>query len=452
MRYLLFLILILTSTLTYATHTYGGYINYTHVSNRTYEITITLIQDAFSPAITRDEIEINYGDNSVPDTITRSSIIQLPNSNFNLTKSEYITQHTFNGAGIFRITVEDPNRASNILNLPNSVTIPIFLETSIQITPSSDVQNNSPTINSNMVVYSQSNKDFRFNLAANDKDGDFLTYQLVKSKGSNGIGANGYSIPDGCSIDLINGEFRWDSPSSPSVEGFYQFTVEITECRNDRLISKTNVDYAIYNSASNHYSAFYNANLLDTNLLGNISYTITPGDSVSFNIDFQSNDTFVLRLIDETNRAIYSTNGDFKFVSALDDNRCSPYLFVFESDTRGVLEHETVMIRVIDTNLINCDTICGFDLLSLSKKMIIPNRELVSSPNPFINQTTVELPNMLNTIEFKLYNNIGQLVEVNYEVTENRIVLHRSGLKKGVYFFRVFGKNKEQYFGKLVAQ
>lgn len=428
----------------------GGYIHYKHISGNTYEINVTLIQDAFSPAIARNEIEINYGDNSQTDTITKSSQTTIANSTFNVIKVIYKTQHTYIGAGTFKITVEDPNRRGDIMNFTNSSVVPIFLETSLKVSPLSTFINNSPTINSNIVVYSQANKDFRFNLAAQDEDGDFLTYRLVKSKGLGGNEASGYSFPLESSIDLINGELRWNNPSNI---GYHQFTVEITECRNDEFISTTNVDFMVYNLAANNISSFYNSSSLDTNESGDISYIIAPGDSLSFKLNYQSNETFNVRLIDATNRASYSDSGDFKFVSTLDDNRCAPYLFVFEGNSDEILEFETVMIRVIDTNLINCDTLCGFGVLSLNKSKLNDDIQLEAYPNPFLEQTSINLPKSVESnYSFELFNSIGQQVKAKFDLYNQKVTLHRNDLEKGIYFFRITEKNGNIFTGKVFAQ
>ena len=47
----------------------------------------------------------------------------------------YVTQHTFSAAGTFFVSFEDPNRNAGIVNIPNSVEIPFYIETMIVINP-----------------------------------------------------------------------------------------------------------------------------------------------------------------------------------------------------------------------------------------------------------------------------------------------------------------------------
>lgn len=450
MKKILFSLFILLSTSLYATQTFGGYIHYTNLTNNTYEIAVHLFQDLNSPASQREEIEINYGDNSSVDTILKITERRLNNSPFNIVESIYITRHTYNASGIFTITVEEQNRPANIINLPSSLTAPIFLKTSLEVSPNPTFVNNCISINANAIVYSQANKIFKFNLSAFDEDGDFLTYRLVKPRGANGLEISNYNFPMGSSIDLINGEFIWDNTSAEL--GFHQFSIEITECREDEFVATTTVDFMIYNLASNDTASFINTQNLNRDESGKISYIISPGDSLELQINYQSTDNYSIRLIDGTDRASYDQNGNFKFVSKSEDNRCAPYLFIFEADTRGVVEHETVMIRVIDTNLINCDTLCGFNVLSIENQDKNKAQGLNIYPNPFTNQTTIELPINFRAVDFSLLNNLGQIVQAEISVTDNQIKIYRSSLPEGIYFFRIAGDDKQVYSGKIVAQ
>ena len=208
----------------------------------------------------------------------------------------------------------------------------------------------------------------------------------------------------------------------------------------------------IYNLASNDTASFINTQNLNRDESGKISYIISPGDSLELQINYQSTDNYSIRLIDGTDRASYDQNGNFKFVSKSEDNRCAPYLFIFEADTRGVVEHETVMIRVIDTNLINCDTLCGFNVLSIENQDKNKAQGLNIYPNPFTNQTTIELPINFRTVDFSLLNNLGQIVQAEISVTDNQIKIYRSSLPEGIYFFRIAGDDKQVYSGKIVAQ
>ena len=121
MNKLLLILLLAISANIYATHNRAGEITYTHFSVLTYEITVTTYTRDQSPA-DRPELPINWGDNSPIDSIDRISKVFLGND---INKNVYVGRHTYPGPSPtpYIISVEDPNRNENIVNIPNSVNI-----------------------------------------------------------------------------------------------------------------------------------------------------------------------------------------------------------------------------------------------------------------------------------------------------------------------------------------
>lgn len=444
------LLFILVNLKLSATHSLGGYISYEHVSGLTYEFTVTIWQDGNSPAIDRSEIEINWGDNSGLDSLDRTSLQTVNSNPFLLVKSTYKKQHTFPGSSFtYSITVEDPNRPFSIINITNSVNVPLVLETTLYITPFNSNQNNSATINSELYAIAEVGKEFKYNLAAVDQDGDFLTYNLVPSRGTGNSTAPGYQFPSNSSVHLINGELSW----LPSSAGKYQFTIEITECRKNGFLAKTTIDLMVTSETNSSQGSSFNTSQLNKDQSGAISYTITPGDTLSFNLPYLSTNTNdSLRLIEPTGRASYTNQGAFKFISKLNDNRCAPYLFVFENNSSGIIEHETVMIRVIDTNQLNCDTLCGFGVISVKENPKATTTVHVA-PNPFKDFTFLSLSTQLkeNTL-LQLFDSKGKEIPVNYSLTGDRIKLNRPKVNSGIYFYRIFEDSQFITSGKLLIQ
>lgn len=431
-----------------ATHSLGGYISYEHVSGLTYEVTVTIWQDGNSPAIERREIEIIWGDNSGLDSIDRSSTELVNSDAFPLVKNIYKKQHTFPSAAFtYTITVEDPNRRANIVNITNSVNQALFLQTSLFIDPFNLIQNNAATVNAELYANCQVGRAFNYNLAAFDQDGDFLTYELVPTKGTSGVTAQGYQFPDGSSIKLVNGELNW----TPRSTGAFQFSIEITECRGNRNIAKTTVDLLIGCNSSTTSSSFSNVNRLDTNHRGEIHYTIFPGDSVKFNVGYQSNDPFTLKLLNGDNRATYDSLGNFRFTSTPLDNRCVPLLFVIEASSTEMKEHLSILISVFDSTQLNCDTICGYQLISVPE---INDGTLKSkvSPNPFSKSTLIQIQQSKAThFTFRLFNSMGKLMEERLLVG-NEVNLKRNGLTSGGYFYTLSSTDGKYGSGKLIVQ
>ena len=103
MRILLAIIFLLTTVAVGATHNRGGEITYVHVSGNTYRFTITTCTKS-SVVADRSELEITWGDGSPKDTVLRSLI--TPIAGADAQKNFYVLNHTFIGAGTFRITME----------------------------------------------------------------------------------------------------------------------------------------------------------------------------------------------------------------------------------------------------------------------------------------------------------------------------------------------------------
>ena len=304
-----FLIILISSIFSaYATHNLSGYISTKHVSGLEYEITVTIIADEASPAVDRRDIAINYGDNTRQDTIFVSSQVPIQQGQLRLLERKFVTKHTFPGPADYFIRIEVPNRSANIVNINNSINIPFYISTSFKVSPFQNISNHTPSISSSLVTHTGVNQPFIYNLAAHDIDGDFLTYHLVPTKGPNGLNAPGYFIPSGMSIDLINGELNWH----PQNTGTYVFTIEITECRNENFISTTNVDFMVFvtDNSSGNPSMFMGNFLTDTNRLGNISFTLFPGDTLNLNVQ-EANGNDITALIEKfiTDKEISNVEG-----------------------------------------------------------------------------------------------------------------------------------------------
>jgi hypothetical protein len=76
-------------------------------------------------------LPIKWGDNTIDD-IPRITFRALPD---NYTLNIYRMNHTFPAAGNYTISVEDPNRNFGVVNIPNSVNVPMYVETELIINP-----------------------------------------------------------------------------------------------------------------------------------------------------------------------------------------------------------------------------------------------------------------------------------------------------------------------------
>lgn len=229
-----------------ATHQRAGEITYRHINNLTYEVTITTWTYAPSPA-DRCELTINWGDG-------QSSVLQRNNGEAGVTpagiqcphvgeivgkdirKNVYSGLHTYPSASSYRIWLEDPNRNLGIQNIPNSVDVPLYIETLLVINPFLG-NNTSPRLLIPPIDNGCIGVPFIHNPGAFDPNGDSLSYRLVTPRGAGGLNILGYELPNlvdeqnagTFTINPVTGDISWDSPT---IQGEYNFAMIIEEWRN----------------------------------------------------------------------------------------------------------------------------------------------------------------------------------------------------------------------------
>lgn len=222
-----FIFMLLSLNQVFATHQRAAEITYKWLGGLTYEITITMYTYTPSPADDdRVYLPIQWGDNTIDD-IPRIIFRALPN---NYTLNIYRMNHTYPAAGKFTISVEDPNRNFGVINIPNSVNVPMYVESELTINPflgnNNSVRLLNPPIDQGCV-----GKLFVHNPSAYDPDGDSLSFRLVNCKSAEGLDIPGFTQPQASnsfSIDPISGELYWENPV---LQGEYNVAFIVEEWR-----------------------------------------------------------------------------------------------------------------------------------------------------------------------------------------------------------------------------
>ena len=251
-RLLLFLLVLGLGFQVSATHNRAGEITYRHISGSKFEVTVTTYTKLSSVQADRCKIVINYGDGTI-DTLYRENGPPITDCDHggevlssttqdDLKKNIYRGEHPFPGAGVYLISVQDPNRNSGILNIPNSIGVPFYIESELIIAPFSGGYNSSPILLNDPIDKGCVNIPFYHNPGAVDPDGtDSLVFSLVDCKRGRGKKIDDYDPlgqkfpgPDNnVSIDASTGLLTWDSPQA---QGEYNVCILIEEYRNGRKI------------------------------------------------------------------------------------------------------------------------------------------------------------------------------------------------------------------------
>ncbi len=238
---LLFLFCFVTHTL--ATHNRAGEITYKHLGGYTYEFTITTYTFVYSQA-NRKELNVSWGDGTT--TVVKkepyNEFIQIPNTDYYY--NTYIATHTYPGAGIYEILMEDPNRNAGVNNIPNSVNTIFSIKTTMMI-GSGIGANNTPILLNPPIDKAAKGHLFIHNPAAFDPDGDSLSYEITICTGASGQPIEGYMLPpatDTLLIDAITGDLLWNTPADV---GVFNIAILVEEWRKDIRISRIARDMQI---------------------------------------------------------------------------------------------------------------------------------------------------------------------------------------------------------------
>ena len=228
-----------------ATHQRAAEITYTWLGGNAYEFTLTCYTYTPSPAgLQRDSLLVQWGD-GMEEYIPR---VVLQNLGEDYTLNVYKQIHNYSTSGTYTISMEDANRNFGVVNVPNSVMVPMHIETELVINPFLG-NNNSVQLLNAPVDKGCVGKLYLHNPSAYDPDGDSLSYRLVTCKGQDGIEIPGYTLPQAShsiEIDPVTGELRWDAPV---LQGEYNVAIMVEEWRHGVKIGSVVRDMQILISA-----------------------------------------------------------------------------------------------------------------------------------------------------------------------------------------------------------
>lgn len=220
--WLIGLMFILLPLLAQATHWRAGEIVIEQVGNcgssLTIRATVITYSEAFSEA-DRDSVRVCWDDGSC-EFVRRVDELLLENE---IKRSKYSATHTYSGYGTYFISMSDPNRVANILNInfPNSVMIPFHVFTIYKLSnPLIGGCNESPRLETPPLDRACAGAVWTHNPGAYDPDGDSLSFELTVPLQDVRTPVPNYRFPDQVSagpsndltIDPITGQITWDAP------------------------------------------------------------------------------------------------------------------------------------------------------------------------------------------------------------------------------------------------
>jgi len=367
---LLFLLVLIVWAQVFATHQRAGEITFRVVPGNgllTYEVTVVTYTYAPSPA-DRNVLELDFGDGT-KDTVTRiNGPSGLNPANFfcihlgeivatNIKKNIYVKRHTYSGMGVFKISLTDPNRNYGIVNIPNSVEVPLYIESLLTINPFLGAHD-SPQLILPPIDNGCINNIFRHNAGAYDPDGDSLSFKLVACRTSGGINIAGYKYPNQVdpdnpgtfAIDARTGDITWDKPT---LQGEYNFAFLIEEWRDGVRIGYVTRDMQVTIGVCTN-----KAPIIDP-VPG---YCVMAGKSLTYNVTAHDPDNVKITLMASgapftlpNNPAVFTQNvsavsnvtGIFNWTTAYNQVKKRPYQLYYK-----VTDNLTTPLTDIKSNFI----------------------------------------------------------------------------------------------------
>lgn len=155
---------------------------------------------------------------------------------YRVKKCIYSIIHTYDGPGEYLIHSSDPNRNKGVANILNSDNQAFYIEALLKINSFTGA-NSSPIFKYAPIDKACQNYCFEHNPGAVDPDGDSLSYEITKSRGTGGGPVFGYTYPEyGSDVDAkyginpVTGLLSW---CSPQAQGEYNIAFIVWEWRKN---------------------------------------------------------------------------------------------------------------------------------------------------------------------------------------------------------------------------
>lgn len=364
-KYILLFSLTIYGFISFATHNRAGEIQLIPVDGSCTKfkaIVITYTKES-SPA-DRPELTIDWGDGD-------TSEIPRINGNGNgvsiggdIKYNVYEGTHTYIGGGaVYTVSIEDPNRNANVINITNSVQTPFYIFSKVFINSFLGGCNSNPVLLNPPIDDACACKKYIHNPGATDPDGDSLSYELVNCKGEAGVDIPGYSIPSGIDIDPVTGDFTWNCPNP---QGEFNFAILVHEWRRFG-----NQVYEVGQVLRDMQITVGPCNNNPPVLQPIPDLCVTAGTVINFQVSAsdQDNDMITLSatgspLLQTVSPATFQgatgagvVFADFNWATQCDHVKSAPYYMFFKATDNGtptpLVDYKTVTIKVVGPKPLN---------------------------------------------------------------------------------------------------
>lgn len=345
-----------------ATHNIAGEITYSCVNGNQYEILVTTYCNT-ATSTDRQELLVDFGDG--PSQLVQRSngsgtlLANYPNTKVN----EYRVWHTYN-PGTYDISISDPNRVYGIDNIPNSGSVPFYLQTTLTVDPNIGC-NHGPQLTTIPLDKACIGECFYHNPVAVDADGDSLAYKIGPCLDTNGDPIPGYLLPDhplmgggNMDIDVNTGDLSWCVPMAP---GKYNLVIYIEEWRRMVTGERIKIGTVLRDMSIDVLNQCNNDNpeipdlpdlCVDAGTLVNFSFTVTDPDNDQVRLEGFGGPFNVIPTATLNPDSIYTSTpvtASFDWQTNCDRVRLQPWTVTFKATDDGGPNNSGVLLSDIET-------------------------------------------------------------------------------------------------------
>ena len=352
-------------------------------------------------------------------------------------KFVYSGEHTFSSAGRYLISVTEVNRPGGILNInfPNSETIPVCVETEVEVFANSTNNRTPVLLEPSGVDLAEVNQEFLHLPNAYDQDDDSIAYEIVVPlQGPGNPVPNYFNFDSMEAIDAETGIFRFAGEN----QGLFGFAIQISSYRNGVLQDRMIRDMLFFNQTADTNAP--PALDLDTPL--EIIQEVNVGDTVRFQSIVSDDPEQIVRLTATSGLFSYFDNpatftiedntGTFEWIVRDEHARSQPYPVVIKAEDNfnelGASSFALVRYRV-NGGLVNT------------------NEPTVGSwlvyPNPVANELLIQAPafEMELPLQYQLFNASGQLMQRSM-IKSLPGSIEVEALPTGTYYLQLISNNQ----------
>ena len=440
-----------------ATHNRAGEISYQLVSYLTYQATIITYTKTSSQSADRDSLELDWGDGT-HEKIVRSNGIGLPPQGIDLgydIKMNFYQSglHTYPEPCEYVISVTDPNRTGNIINIvAGSVNVKFYVESLILIKDPSFCTDQSVFFGSKPVFFGNVNQNYTHNVAAVNPDGDSLSFELIVPLQDKNFSVPNYQSPEvitpgaqqSFTLNPRTGEIVWETPKTP---GIYSVAVKVNEWKNGFYSGFVMRDFQIIvMDIAAPVIGFDSLQSWPVDASGSYFVSVNPGDTIDLSFFTVHADSVysIGQIFNSTipamfNHDVISGKGSFFWVPDSTSAREQPYITVFRAsmDTGGILLEKdlTLLVHVKGGSVASCQE--RQSCISSAGNIAYANSFYVQ-PNPFHDRAVIIVPEGFSgrSLELEVYDISGRLMNKQILI-DRHFEINRLRMQDGLYFYSI---------------